>query len=76
MSDKTSPDQPALPTLLDDELRDSLELFATGLASLSERIYEQSKVLAKGNLRRTEARFCRCWSAIAERLEGLWRTDS
>jgi hypothetical protein len=57
MSDQTSPDQPALPTLSDDELRDSLELFATGLASLSERIDEQSKMLAKVNLRGTEARF-------------------
>lgn len=56
MSDKTSPDQPAFPTLSDDEMRDSLELFATALAGMSERIDEQGKLLAKVNLRATEAR--------------------
>jgi len=34
MSDKASPDQPAFPTLSDDEMRDSLELFATALAGM------------------------------------------
>ena len=56
MSDKTSPDQPAFPTLSDDEMRDSLELFATALAGMSERMDEQGKLLAKVNLRATEAR--------------------
>ena len=56
MSDKTSPDQPAFPTLSEDEMRDSLELFATALAGMSERMDEQGKLLAKVNLRATEAR--------------------
>ena len=49
-------DQPAFPTLSDDEMRESLELFATALASLSERVDVQTEMLGKVNLRATEAR--------------------
>ncbi len=49
-------DQTTFPTLSDDEMRDSLELFATALAGISERIDNQTEMLAKVNLRATEAR--------------------
>lgn len=53
MSDKTSPDQPAFPTCsVSDAVHDCLELFATALAGMDE----QGKLLAKVNLRETEAR--------------------
>ncbi|MFT4960858.1 MAG: hypothetical protein ACI92Z_001943 [Paracoccaceae bacterium] len=46
MPDKPTPDQPAFSALSDDEMRESFELFATALASLSERIDVQNGKLA------------------------------
>ena len=38
MTDETQPDQPDLPALSDDELRETLDLMATAIASMSNRI--------------------------------------
>ena len=68
-------DQPTFPTLSDDEMRDSLELFATALAGMFERIDEQGKLLSKVNLRATEARSRGCWGAGTNQSQALRRAD-
>lgn len=50
------PDQPDLPALSDDELRETLELLSTVLASVSDRVDDQTKALDRINKTATEAR--------------------
>ena len=41
------PDQPDLPALSDDDLRETLDLMATAVASMSDRIDDLTAVAAK-----------------------------
>lgn len=52
MSDTRSPS----PALSDDELRETIELFSTVLASVSDRVDDQTKALDRINKTATEAR--------------------
>jgi ABC-type transporter Mla subunit MlaD len=50
------PDQPSFPSLSDDELRETLELLSTVMASVSDRVDDQTKALDRINKTATEAR--------------------
>ena len=56
MSDKSPSDQPDLPALSDDELRETLDLMATAVASMSNRIDGLTRVANKQIEVSTEAR--------------------
>ena len=56
MSDKSPSDQPDLPALSNDELRETLDLMATAVASMSNRIDGLTKVANKQIEVSTEAR--------------------
>lgn len=56
MTDQTDPDQPGLPALSDDELRETLDLMATAIASMSNRIDDLTTVADKQIKVTTEAR--------------------
>ena len=56
MSDNSPSDQPDLPALSDDELRETLDLMATAVASMSNRIDGLTKVANKQIEVSTEAR--------------------
>ena len=49
-------DQPEFPTLSDDELRETLDLLATAVASISDRVDDQTRILDRVNKTATEAR--------------------
>lgn len=50
------PDQPSFPSLTDDELRETLDLMATAIASMSDRIDDLTAVAGKQIKVSTEAR--------------------
>ena len=50
------PEQPSFPSLSDDELRETLELLSTVMASVSDRVDDQTKALDRINKTATEAR--------------------
>jgi|TARA_R110000744_G_scaffold377735_1_gene493058 hypothetical protein len=50
------PDQPDLPALSYDDLRETLDLMATAVASMSDRIYDLTAVADKQINVATEAR--------------------
>jgi hypothetical protein len=56
MTDKPEPDQPEFPALSDDELRETLDLMATAVASMSNRIDGLTTVANKQIEVSTEAR--------------------
>ena len=56
MIDKPDLDQPDLPALSDDELRETLDLMATAIASMSNRIDDLTTVADKQIKVSTEAR--------------------
>jgi len=56
LTDETQPDQPDLPALSDDELRETLDLMATAIASMSNRIDDLTTVADKQIKVSTEAR--------------------
>jgi hypothetical protein len=56
MSDNFPPDQPDLPPLSDNELRETLDLMATAVASMSNRIDGLTKIANKQIAVSTEAR--------------------
>ena len=56
MSDKSISEQPEFPAFSDDELRETLDLMATVVASMSDRVDAQTKVLGRVNKTATEAR--------------------
>lgn len=51
MSDNSSSDQPEFPTLSDNELRETLDLMATAVASMSNRIDGLTKIANKSRSR-------------------------
>tara|TARA_R110002110_G_scaffold362782_1_gene572669 strand:- start:11650 stop:12213 length:564 start_codon:yes stop_codon:yes gene_type:complete len=56
MTNTPDPDQPAFPALSDDDLRETLDLMATAVASMSNRIDGLTKVANKQIAVSTEAR--------------------
>ena len=56
MTDQSDPDQLGLPALSDDELRETLDLMATAIASMSNRIDDLTTVADKQIKVSTEAR--------------------
>ena len=56
MTDETQPEQPGLSALSDDELRETLDLMATAIASMSNRIDDLTTVADKQIKVSTEAR--------------------
>lgn len=56
MSDKSASDQPDLPALSDDDLRETLDLMATAVASMSNRIDALTTIANKQFEVSTEAR--------------------
>lgn len=56
MSDKSSSDQPDLPTLSDDELRETLDRLAALSLDMSDRLEEQTKAINRISTATSEAR--------------------
>ncbi len=67
------PDQPDLPALSDDDLRETLDLMATAVASMSDRIDDLTAVADKQIKVATEARIAAFDRKISQINHGLGR---
>ncbi|WP_227512153.1 hypothetical protein [Tritonibacter mobilis] len=68
-------DMPASPApLSDDDLRETLDLLATAVANISDRVDDQTRVLDRVNKTATEARSARLRGSEANR-PGTLRRD-